>query len=301
MLQRRSERILRHFAALVTMATLLLSPQWTARCQAERMAKMSVRPAPLRQIEPGTVVQQQGSRNWSHLVLLSTSRLAAGDVKSTPAAAATYTKMFNLVLMANIGKDDGGNHFLDRVGIGFATPINGKRVIVTSTTAGQLGANLGFIGKRVLAGNEACLDDVVQVARFATMTVFDAKAVVQYQGEHTDMVMRHVVWVSPSTGKLGTLVWLLKHDGDRYALAEKTMQLLPQGFVEDRQVHVDASKFVLGVPTEESFALLRIPQGRAIEFGGEFARVAATKSFDERSLVQFVRELQQNLAQASNR
>ena len=71
--------------------------------------------------------------------------------------------------------------------------------------------------------------------------------------------------VSPKDGRLATLVWLLEPTTEgEYRLSGDSLQWLPDGLHEDRALHVDADKFVLGVPTKEAFALVRLPQGKDV-------------------------------------
>jgi hypothetical protein len=67
------------------------------------------------------------------------------------------------------------------------------------------------------------------------------------------------------------------------------MQLLPQSHVENRIVHVDASKFAIGgFLTEQSLALTKLYTGRRqIEFPLGFEELARQKPFTPESAAIF--------------
>ena len=86
--------------------------------------------------------------------------------------------------------------------------------------------------------------------------------------------------------------WLLGSDGKGgYALAEPTLQLLPEALREDRVMSVDGRKFTLGVPAADAFALARIPQGTPVKFSPGLATLAAVRKFDAETALRLEAEL----------
>jgi len=236
----------------------------------------------LPRITPGTIIPAEGPPQlWSHMILFATPTLSAADLKEAPKMAAEYARMFKFTLLANVKKNPQNNRYnLDVVGRGFAINIRGKETIVDA--GNTFGADLGLFGKRILDENEKILDnDVRLVARTETMWLFDAQSVMLSGGEHKKMVMRHAVVVNPQSGQLATFVWLLAKDraGD-YVAAEQAIQLLPANMKEERLLSVRRDKFVLGVPSPDAFALVRIPQGRAVAYTAELQRLACIRQFN---------------------
>jgi hypothetical protein len=250
--------------------------------------KVDLTPRALPRIRPGTVIGDGPPQGWSNLVLFATPSLAAGDVKEIPRVAADYARMFKFTVLANVSKKNPkGPAYLDVVGRGFAMTVQGRQVIVDSRNT--FGADLGLFGKRVLDENEKILDkDVLQVARTDTMLIFDAQAVMLVNNKHQKMVIRHAIVVVPETAQLSTFVWLLT---PQYAPAETAMQLLPPNMHEERLLSVKKDKFFLGMPSPDAFALVRIPQGRAVQYTAELRRLAATREFT----VAIVRDLESQL------
>lgn len=240
---------------------------------------VDVQPRPMAWIPPGTVIGQGPPKGWSDLVLFATPRLGVGDVADVPRTAASYSSMFLFTILANVKGDSRDGYVLDKVAIGMALNVEGRNVIADGENT--FGADLGIIGRRVMAENERILkEDGRQVARTANMLVFDLNAFVLRDQKHRPMVIRHVILASPKTGKVSTFVWLLGPDGrDGYALADKGLQKLPPGFLEDRVLSVDGQKFTFGIPSNDAFALAKLPQGTSLGFSEALKAVAAKRQF----------------------
>lgn len=243
---------------------------------------IDVQPRSMPRIPTGIEIGKQAPSGWSHLVLHATPRIAEGDTDKVSALVARLASQFHLTVMAQVGEQAGATpprYELQNVAIGLAMDIGGKELIVSSETQKSLGADLGFMERSSLVENEASLGRARQVARTSTMVVFDAAAVMVLDGDHRPAVQRHAVLVSPNAGRLAALVWLLvPGEDEKHKFAGHSLQLLPDGFHEDRTLHVDAAKFVLGVPTKEAFALVRLPQGTSIPTTKEL-QAAATSDF----------------------
>jgi hypothetical protein len=63
----------------------------------------------------------------------------------------------------------------------------------------------------------------------------------------------------------------------RYRFCGESLQWLPNALHEDRLLHVDASKFTLGIPTQESFALVRLPQGETVSLSPALHNVVESR------------------------
>ena len=257
-------------------------------------------PKPVPRLRPGIVVGQHQAAGYSDLVTIVHPRLASGYIDSLPQFSRTYASMFKYTLLANVtSRQSGGQtlYSLDKVGVGFAMDIKGKITVVTRDTANDLGADLGMIDRGVLGGNEDCLDDVIQIARTDGMVLFDALSNMVIGTRHEERMMRHLVWVSPHNGKIGFLVWLLHDTGDaHYQLASRTMQLLPEGFQEDRKINVSEGGLLSRIPTPDRFALVTIPQGTPVPFSERMKSVAGKKRLTHADLQQLVLATSESLA-----
>ena len=248
---------------------------------------------PMPPIPPGTKFTTSPPAGWSNIVLFVEGRLGSGDMKAASAAARRYSKMFNLVILANVGTDDAGVHRLKRMGIGFTTKIKGHNTVITVDKEEELGAELGFIARSVFKANEESLSDINCVARSRNHVVFDAPTIMLYDGEHETMIVRYLVWASPKSGDISTFVWLLDNppDNRNHRTMESTLQQLPENMREDRVMNVKGDRFTFGIPSKDAFALVRIPQGTAIKFTPRLKKIAGHRNYDKASLTELLQAL----------
>lgn len=251
-------------------------------------------------IEPGTQVGRENANGWNRLVLLAKPRLATGAVDKISQMARSYATQFNVVIMARVSreksKDGASTRFvLDRVGVGYCMPLGGRNVVISSETYEQLGADLDTIGSIVLGQNEKVLDDTVQIVHSNTVAMFDVQALVADEGKHRDMLVRHMIWVNPKTGKVASLVWPMICDQPTgpCRMASKSLTLLAGGFQEDRIIHVSEEEFTLGIPNARAFALARMPPGRKIATTPDLARLATRRSYTRDTLLALIEEIRE--------
>jgi len=252
----------------------------------EKKPMIDLTSKPLDLIPVGTVIGKGPLPGWSNLVLFVVPTLTEEDRRDAPQIAMYYAEKFNWTLLANVGRREGPGpapFWLQKFAWGFATAVDGEKKIVRGKQT--FGADMGMFGRKILDENETCINEGVrQVVRTPTMLIFDGKAVMLRGTEHQNMIMRHVVLVDPTNGKLYTLVWLLTND---YETAEDTMQLLPNSMWEKRLLSVKRDKFnLLGIPTKEAFALRQVPQGTAIPYQPQLRQIATVKTFTEQLVPQ---------------
>lgn len=227
-------------------------------------------------IEPGTVITKRPT-GWTNLVLHGVPRVAEGDVDRVSGMLSRLVSMFHLTILANVVQDRANppRFQLDKVALGLAMDIKGREVIVSSETQKKLGANLRLMEENALSGNEACLDQALQVARTPTMVIFDATAIMRLEDENRNVFDRHVLLVSPTDGRLTTFAWALERDSQgAYHLAADKIRKLAPGAQEDRKLYVDRRRFVFGLPSQEAFALVDLPPGETILPSAELQRAA---------------------------
>lgn len=270
-----------------------------------RPATVDLTPRPMPRLQPGIVLGKHQASGYSDMLTLAEPRLAAGHIDSLPQFAHRYASMFKFTVLANVVRYRAGNQdafLLKNVGVGFAMDIKGETVVVTSDSANQLGADLGRIERGVLSGNESSLEEIIQVARTGQLIVFDAKANILVGSKHGERFVRHFVWVSPKTGKLGFLVWLLNDQGrEDYTVVARDMQWLPSGFREDRRIHVSEGGLFSAIPTPDRFALVSLPQGQSVPMTPPLRSVAGAKTLSKAELQALISGVTNSLASASTR
>jgi hypothetical protein len=101
------------------------------------------------------------------------------------------------------------------------------------------------------------------VLRSETTAVYDTPIVIRLNDENRTLVLRYGILVDPQSGRLDSLCWLIDvDDQQRYLRLVGNMQWLAANKVMDCQLYVDKSQYTLGVPSDNAFACLKIPQGR---------------------------------------
>ena len=280
----------RRWSECLLWSSAFLAASFLASATADADPGWDFEPKPMERIPGGIVVGGEKVQGWSHPILFVRGKLTEGDTEAVSSMVRRYGDMFNLILLANVGQTAAGEFFLDKVAVGFSTPIQGRNVTITGDTHQQLGADLGFIGGMVFAGNEEALKDTTQVARYRHGLVMDAPTQMLVNGKHMLQKVRHFFWVSSRTGDLGVLIWAMDDSGGgSYQALGSAMQLLPPNMHEDRVMHVDGKEFgIMGNPSKKAFALVRIPQGRGIPFSPELRQAAGVRSFDQQSYVRLL-------------
>ena len=128
--------------------------------------------------------------------------------------------------------------------------------------------------------------DISQMARSSTSMVIDAPTIMLHQGNHREMICRYAIWVSPTSGQIGTTAWLLdraENQRQDYIVVEDVFQYLPLNMREDRVLNVKKDRFTFGIPAKDAFALVRIPQGTAFHYTDDMRARAGTRQFTNES------------------
>jgi hypothetical protein len=256
-----------------TLTVLPVSDTVAKRAPADE--SVDVRPHELPRIEPGTVIPPKPA-GGTRIVLHSVPRVTEGDIAKVPSSLSRLVSLFHLTILADVVPDPSikpAHYRLTRVAVGLATETKGREMIVSTKTLGQFGPKLGFVERSSLAGNEASLDQALQVARTPTMVVFDATAIQRIAGRNQHVIHRHAVLVSPTDGKLQTFVWALERDdAGQYHLVDGKVRRLANGAKEDRKLYVDAGLFTFGLPSQEAFALVDLPPGDDLAMSPQLQR-----------------------------
>ena len=234
-----------------------------------------------------TVGSTKTDQRWNRVLLLATPKFNSGDIDKLSDSIRKAATGLTLTIMATIEPSQDKDEFeLRELGIGYSVSIAGQQTVITSATQSQLGANLGFIQRRVLTSNELGLADFQYVVQTTTLAIIDAPAVMHRDAEHREYVMRHLVWIDSKTGTSAMLVWALSENANgKLVPADEPLRVVAAGTKEKRCIHVDGSEFTLGFPSDRAFALENLPPGVDVVWTEELAAVAALPSYDAKTLV----------------
>ncbi len=217
-------------------------------------------------VQPGTAIGREAPDGWSHLIIKSKPRVTEGDIDAVGRSTADMASLLFTVIVADVVNESSGDsprYRLGKVGVGAGTVINGNDVIISSSTQSRLGADFGLIKRQILSKFEEKLAQNVVVLRTSNLAFLDTPVVVRHQGKNRPMMIRYAIIVNPDNGELDTICWLIDLDDQRrYRGVVGRAQWLPPAKQEDAKLYVDQGEFFLGIPSENAFATLRIPQGR---------------------------------------
>lgn len=223
-------------------------------------------PQSLPRIEPGTQVADRAPANWSQLIIKSQPKVTAGDIQAVPAMTIDLVDTFFTAILARVeplGEGSQRRFALARVAIGLGTQVRGRDIIISSATYRDLGAKLGLVGGIVLSKSEEQFDQILEIAHSSTMSLIDVPTVFARGAKHVACVLRYAVLADPRDGRIYTLAWLLEPAGANLVLVEGTSERVQPGAVAVCPMRVDASKFNLGMPSPDAFAVLKMPPGEA--------------------------------------
>ena len=236
-------------------------------------------------IAPGTVVEGEVPQGWTHTIVVSHPRVAPEEASKISATTAKFAGMLSTAFLARVDahKQPDGQvvYRLGQVAVGVTLPINGKQTVVSPETQEQLGANLGFLARRVLDGFSTEQKLVRVTAQNDTMTIVDTPVVMLRGQQHRKVFYRYSLLVDPRNGRLDTLLWLIDiDDAGKLQPPASQIQWLASPTVIDAVLHVDTGEFTLGVPSSKAFAVTALPGGRAqIPFPQELLALAGTEKF----------------------
>jgi hypothetical protein len=257
-------------------------------------------------IPPGTVIDKEAPKGWTKLIIKSRPRPGAGDVKKLSATADRMSRLLFTAILANVKTertDAGPRHRLANVAVGLGTRIGDKDTIVNPDTQKKLGANLGIVARVVLNKAHKKLDEIRVVARSNTLLVFDAPGLMVLDERHKPVVLRYAVLIEEKTGQLDTLLWVLdRAERGEYRGPVGPIEWLQPNKMEDCVLHVDASQFSLGQPTEDAFAMMRAPKGqKQLAIHDTLKSLAVRQRFSATTAGQLESELRETLRRANGK
>jgi len=239
----------------------------TALClHRHSLADFATAPVKIELIPPGTIIAEQAPEPWTHLIVKSQPRVTAGDLGKISKTQVRLAGMFFMATLARVERvNEGGNvsFRLGRLASGLGTNVNGRDTIVSPDTTGRLGANVGFLGGILLDEMYDKQRSVEIVLRSETSAVYDTPIVIRVGNKNRTLVLRYGVLVDPQSGQLDTLAWLIDvDDSGRYLGLSGNMQWLAPNKVMTCDLYVDKSEYTFGIPSDNAFACMKIPQGR---------------------------------------
>lgn len=241
-------------------------------------ATSSVAGRPLARIPPGTPIGDRAPEGSTHLIFKSYSELVGGDVQSLPGFAKGLAEFLFTAMAARITPEErnGDRRYrMDCVAMGVGTRIGRDDVVITGDTQAKLGANLGPFKLVILSRAEEHLATVRQVVVSDVLWIIDAPSVMFAEGANRNVVLRYALLLNPSSGQLASVVWRidLQRDGSYERVAGPAV-LIKQNLVGRCPLHVDGRRIFGGIPMNDAFAAMRLPQGTPFDLPQKILPVA---------------------------
>lgn len=251
---------------------------------------------PLTVIEAGTPVEDPGRDRWNRIVLLATPRFSSGDTDAVSKSIRQTVSGFTWTVLATVrpvGADAGREpdrrkHELVEVGVGYAMPVDGQLTVVAPDHLPK-GVALDFLGRKILGAQQKSLADVEAVGTHPEAVVFDAPTLMLRDQDHEQLVVRHLVRLDPRSGRCATCTWLIDADADDDPQPlDDPPRLVAEGTREERAIHVDGSRFTLGFPTKQAFAVESLPPGRKLDWTTDFRTSAGRVAYPRNAVEELV-------------
>lgn len=245
-------------------------------------------PQMLPRIEPGTRIGDGVAAGWTYLVFKSRSHVVAGDIENIMPIAVELAKKYATVVTLTLEPAPGspdGPYRLKQAAVGLGVRVGQQDEIVSKATAAKASVPLGFLDQRALGEAEARLDKIMLMGRSATMAVVDYPGCILRGEKHVEIILRHAYLVDPRNGRVTALIWIVDQgpDGYRPAADGPIVRLAPHAAL-NQELHVDSTKFFLGLPGPDAFAQMRRPQGTPLDVPDEVRAASCAKSFSPNSL-----------------
>jgi hypothetical protein len=242
---------------------------------------------PLTVIEAGIPVEEPGRDRWNRVVLLATPRFSSGDTDAVSKSIRQTVSGFTWTVLATVRPVEADDepdsrrrrHEIVEVGVGYAMPVDGQLTIVAPDRLPK-GVALDFLGRKILGAQQKSLADVEAVGTHPEAVVFDAPTLMLRDQDHEELVVRHLVRLDPRSGRCATCTWLIDAaTDDAPRPLDEPPRLVEEGTREERAIHVDGSRFTLGFPTKQAFAVESLPPGRKLDWSAAFRTSAARAAY----------------------
>jgi hypothetical protein len=254
---------------------------------------------PIPRIPPGTVVSDASAARFNRMVYAAVSRITSGDAKKVPAVIRARVPLFTLAFLATVANTAPAgvapSYQLAEVGVGYAVPLN-SRLTIVDTEAPPAAAGIDMLGRKVLSANGRNLGGLRRVGKTNTLQVIDVESLVRVGNRHAPLTMRHFIWADPASGRVASCVWLLqKRSAGQLAPLANPPRWLQEGTHDSRSIHVDATKFAFGMPTQEAFAIASLPPGIELTWTAALRQSACLPVYGDDELEQLTAAINEAL------
>jgi len=237
---------------------------------------------PAESIPPGTVVENKPPTGWSHLVIKSLPHIREDQKKDLPGLVISNASWMFTAFLADVKKEtrDGRTHYrFNKAALGLGAKAKGRDTILTPETGRKLGGDMGLFGGEILSKGYDVQNKAVLVFSGASMGLLDTPVWFRCGDDNRLIRYRYAMLVDAPTGRLDVLLWRLGLENGSCSGLE-TALLIASNTIDPAELVVDRKKVNrLGVPSDDAFAVEKMPVGRAIPLPTELRPLAAQTRF----------------------
>lgn len=166
------------------------------------------------QIPQGTVIADRPPPGWTDTLFVSIPSVSEGDIGKISTNVIEYAEMLSLVILAKKERElETGAYRLADIGVGLAVRESENLVVTSGPVSNLPVPAFDLLTRTVLDTAAKSLDEMRLVARRTTLVIYDSPAIFRRGQENVQLTMRSLIWISPQTGQIGQLVWLLDAAG----------------------------------------------------------------------------------------
>lgn len=251
---------------------------------------------PLGSIPPGTVVESSPPPGWSHLVIKSLPRVREDQKAGLSSLLIGNASWMFSTFLADVQKEtigDRARYRFNKAALGLGAKAKGRDTVLTAETGRKLGGDLGLFGGEILAKGYEVQHKAILVLSGPSMALIDTPVWFRCGEDNRLVRYRYALLVDQSTGALDVLLWRLGVDG-QCADLQTAVRLAPNT-IDPAELVVDRKKINgLGIPSDDAFAVAKLPPGRPVPLPEDLRKLAAQTRFtaeDAHSLDTALRKL----------
>jgi hypothetical protein len=238
-----------------------------------------LKPAPPTEIEPGTVVAKTPPKGWSHLVIKSLPRVRADQKAGLPEITIDKAGWMFTAFLADVAREPDGTFALKRIGLGLGAKGMDRDMVATSATGRKIGVELGLFGGLILDKGYEVQRKAVVPLRSPGFAVLDTPVWFRCGDANKLVRYRYALLVDRPSGRLDVLMWSLGTDGAKCGQLAEVVRIAPNT-VDPAELLVDMRKVNrLGIPSDDAFAVDRLPPGTRRPMPDDLRTLAGTTRF----------------------
>jgi len=253
-------------------------PEQVSNVSADAPVRYDLTSKPADSLEPGTIVEKAAPKGWSHLVLKSLPRVRDDQKDGIPELTVEKASWMFTAFVANVVKEESGRYRFDKAALGLGAKAKERDTILTAETGRKLGGDLGLFGGEILNKGYAVQKKAVLVFSGPSLALLDTPVWFRVGDDNKLVRYRYAMVVDQLSGRMETLLWRVGADGVGTSFDDAVW--LKPDTVDAADLVVDKKKVNrFGIPSDDAFAVAKMPSGQRTPIPAELQKLAAQTRF----------------------